>query len=137
MAVFAQQHVGRLHVAMDDAIVMRAVQSLRSLDHKIDCLRHAQALLLLQAVFERPAINILHDDKGDVVHLTEIVNLHNVGMSQLCDGASLTHKTLHKDGIARMIGWQDLDRNISIQVWLIGFKYGCHTASAYTLNDTK
>src|SRR5450759_669151 len=135
MPTLAQQHVRGLHIAMHNAVAVGTIQSLGSLNDKIDGLRGWE--WTAQAILERSAVDILHHDIGDVVLLAKVMNLDNIWVGQLRNRAGLLNKALHKNGVLRVIGGQHFDSDIAIKGTLICFKNGRHSANANTFDNTK
>ena len=61
----------------------------------------------------------------------------DIGVLEFRDGARLLDEALHKYGITRMEGWQDLDRDIAIKRRLIGLEDRRHATRANALDYTK
>ncbi len=87
---------------MDNAVAVRTTQPFCRLDHKVDSLWYSQRTLL-QAILERTTFDVFHDDVGDAILLTKVVNLHDVGMRQLRNGAGLACEAFPKYRITRMV----------------------------------
>src|SRR5947209_1753535 len=62
MTIFTDQHIGRLHITMDDAIAMSAVKSLSRLNDIIDSFWNREESL--KTVLECATIDIFHGNIG-------------------------------------------------------------------------
>src|SRR6266487_2342104 len=98
---------------MDNTVTMCTPQSLGSLDYKIDCFWNGQRTLF-QTIFESPAFDIFHNNKGNVILFSEVMNLDDIWMSQLRYRTCFLSKPFHKNWISCMISRQNLDSNIAI-----------------------
>src|SRR5215471_7643017 len=103
---------------MDNAVTMCASQSFGCLDDKINCFWHTQRALS-QTIFEGPTFDILHNDKGNVILFSEVMNLDNIWMCQFGNRARLLRKPFYKNWIPCMVCRQNLDSNIAIKGRLI------------------
>src|SRR5438876_9247540 len=102
MSIFAKQHISRFHITMDNAMTMGASQSLGSLDYKIDCFWNRQRALF-QTIFESPTFDIFHNNKGNVILFSEVMNLDNIWMSQFRYRTCFLSKPFYKYRISSMI----------------------------------
>src|SRR6266849_5124335 len=136
MSIFSQQHICRLHITMYNAVTMRASQSFGSLDDKINSFRNSQRTLF-QTIFEGSAFDILHNDKGDVLLFSKIMNLDDIWMCQFRNRTRFLSEPFHKNWISRMIRGQNLDSDIAIKGWLIGFKDRGHTTRANVFDNSE
>ena len=121
---------------MDNAVTMCASQSFGSLDDKINCFRNSQRALF-QSIFEGPTFDILHNDKGNVILFSEVMNLDDIRMSQFRNRTCFLSKPFDKNWISCMISRQNLDSNIAIKGRLIGFKDRSHTTRANVFDNSK
>src|SRR6266487_380036 len=135
VSIFAQQHISGLDIAMDDAVFMGALEPLRGLDDELRRLPYGQRLA--QALLKRAAIDILHSDIFNVALLAEVIDVHDIGMSQASDRARLLHKALEEYRILRLLYRQDLERHVALKGRLVCPKDRCHTADPDALDHPK
>ena len=77
-----QEDVLRLDVAMDDALVVRGDEAGQDLDHDVGDLVEGEAALARDAVGERGADELLHDEvRASVLERAEVVDLADVRMT--------------------------------------------------------
>ncbi len=63
----------------------------------------------------------------DAVHLTYIVDRHDMRMFQPCNATRLLAEAGDVAGIVGEVGWENLERNDPIKVGLVGFVDNRHT----------
>ena len=109
-AVFGDEQILRLEVAMNDAFVVRCRQSVSDLDGVIECFanRHRAAL---QQLPQCAALQQLGDQIGCAFKDAELVNREDVGMVECCGGLGFVLEAQQPVGIARNERRQDLDRD--------------------------
>jgi hypothetical protein len=119
-----QHHVARLEVAVDDALAMRGFQGARNLLAVTEDLVHRERAAL-QAMRERLAVQVLHDQEGADVRVLE-----------RRDGARLPTKTLAEPGIGSERRRQHLDGDRPFQAAvarLVNFAHPARTERAHDL----
>ena len=88
-----QHDVARLQVAMDHAAAVRLFQPVADLRPNTEHLLQRQPALA-QALAQRLAFQVFHDEVTDPVLLADVVEVANVGMAQRRNRARLTVKSL-------------------------------------------
>src|SRR5438552_6551430 len=88
-AVGKQEHIGRLDIAMDDALAMRIVERFEYLRHDPHDVGGSKALVGVEGLLELPALDVLHGDIPDARILPEIVDGNDVGMAEPARGLRL------------------------------------------------
>src|SRR5690606_8982520 len=86
------QDIGRLDIAMNNALLMRRLQTTR---HLRDQLQHPTRRWAESCGkrFQRLAIDILHAEKRPPPILAHFMDGHDIGMTQLGSRLGLTNKT--------------------------------------------
>ena len=112
-AVFGDEQVLRLEVAMNDALFVRGRQSMSDLNAVIDCFanRHRAAL---QHLPQRAALQQLGDQVRCAFEDAELVDGKNVGMVESRCRLRLLLKAMQPVGVLRNKGRQDLDRDCPV-----------------------
>ena len=72
------------------------------------------------------AVDQLHDDERPVLVLAEVVHGHDVGMVQRRRGQRLLPEARAEVGIAAVLGAEDLDRDVAIELGVVGAVDGGH-----------
>ena len=86
LAVHQHQHVGRLHVAMDEALAPAVVERHRALEADFEHLRQRQQRIGAAKAPERDAGHMLHHEVGQLfVFGNGVQDLHDIGVVQLPD----------------------------------------------------
>ncbi len=119
LAVLAEHDVGRLEVAMDDAVLVRELDGLTHLDERVEeavereTRRHRRVARaeLGEHVPERPAADALHREVGPAVGLAHLVHRHDGRVLEPGLDATLVHEALRRAADAR--GAEDLDGDVS------------------------
>jgi len=133
-AVGAEQDIGRLDVAMNQAA---AVGKVKGAAHLLDDL---QRLLLTegapgQSIEQGSPLQTLHGDIVNAGLLTHIVDGDDVGVAELGSGAGLALKAGDEFWVGLKMLRQDLERGVSAQRGLEGLVDNGHSAPAKLLND--
>ena len=89
------QDVLRLDIAMHNPFIMGVLKGIADLRHNRQHLARRQ-LGVRQQLPKIGAIDELHDEVIEPIDLSEIIDRDDVGMTQLCQGASFTGKTFFK-----------------------------------------
>jgi hypothetical protein len=127
-ALFVQQDVLRFDVAMDDTFVVGELQRLANLRHDLQRLARGKLPRSLQLP-QVQSVHKLHDEERQSVHLAELVNGHNVGMTQPGQGAGLAVESFGKVRAGDLRG-KNFQRDKAIQFRLACFIDRTHPAFA-------
>ena len=133
-AVGADLDVGRLEIAMDDALLMRRLERLR------DLLRDRQRLVewnraTRDALRQIVALDEFHHEGGDARTFFEPVDGGNVRMIQRREDFGLALKARQSVGISGKRGRQDLDGDLTFQLRVRRPIHLAHTAFADRRGD--
>ena len=85
---------------------------------------------LLDAVLQGAAGHIFHDDIMVIAHYTDIIDIDDIGMRQLCCSLRLPMKLLNKLRIPLKLFMEDLDRYCAIKQYISCLIHVSHTAAA-------
>ena len=129
------EDVGGLHVAVDDALLVRELQPVADLDHERELVLDAGERLLGDELPKLVALEQLHHDEEVAVRFTEIVNGHDVGMAQLGAGLSLAKEPGAELVGVIGLGGDDLQRDQPIQHRVVRLVDAPHAAAADALED--
>lgn len=116
-AVARDHDVVRLEVAVDDARVVRARQSVRDLRHQLDPRGHAAAFAL--PLGERLAVDQLHGQEVHVALVAGVVHRHDGRMIERRRRPRLPDEAGHALGIGGAVPRQDLQRDAASQVRVV------------------
>ena len=134
--VIVRDHdVLRLDVPVDDAVGVRVLQRLADLRGVVQRLRGAEYTVLRHALFERLALDELHDNILRLAAVADIVDRNDIRLREHGDRVRLRLKAVFQLGIRRHLIAQDLDGNIAVQLVAHGLVDDRHTAAADDLQD--
>ena len=109
-----EEHVRRLHVAMDDARDMERVEAGRHLLDQSDRLANRQERTLVEGRRQRPSGHVPTHQVWTTVRRAHAQHGDQVGVADRGDDPALVLEPLSKDGIARGRAAQDLDGDHAI-----------------------
>lgn len=132
-----QDDVRRLDVAMDDAVLVAVLQPGEQPRHDHRHLIRRQRLPRQQPGTERGALDVLHDDVGELFGLAVVVDADDVGTVQPSGGLGLAAETAAERGVLRIlvVQRQRLDRHPAGDGRVPRFVDGPHRAAADTGAD--
>ena len=110
-----EENVGRLDVAMDDAVAVRAFERVGQLGENAMRLVAGKPSVDPQTLGERHAADVAHDEVPDAVDLAEGVERQDPRVRQLRRDARLAPKSFATIGRGGKIGPQHLDRHESFE----------------------
>ena len=117
---------------MDDAGAMRGGEPIAGLHERRDDL--APRVRLLEPRRERRAAHELHDDEDLAVDRADLVDRHDIGMRELGHRLGLAHQP-HAGRRAGVAVAHDLDRDVAIEVGIVGLEHDAHAAGAELADD--
>ena len=89
-----EDHVGGLHVPVEDALPVGVVQGLRHLPHRQQRGLGVHGPLVVHDLQERPARHEVHDDEEVAAVLHDVEHAHDAGMVELRQRAGLVDEAL-------------------------------------------
>ena len=133
-ALFVQQDVFRLDVAMDDALFVGELQRLANHRHNRQRLlrRHfavQQQLAQIQAVYK------FHHQITMSTRFAEVVDSDNVGVIQPRQGLGFACEPFDELPVPVLFLGQDFERDNAVQARLPGLVHHAHAAAAETFKD--
>jgi hypothetical protein len=130
-----EEHVSRLHVAMDDPLLMHVVHRGEDRQRERDGLRCRERPALAHRFFECSATKKLHDEAERSIRLVdEIEYAHDVAMRDRRRDARLAPKALVVK--RRALGCREgLDRDLGLRRLVARDPDVAHAAAADTLNE--
>ena len=93
-AVLVDHDVGRLDVAVNDALFVGIIQCCRGLVQHVEDGLLVRWLIAEQQLFQRRPVHALHRDVGDIGLFAHVVNHHDAGMRQSASRLSLAEQPL-------------------------------------------
>ena len=134
MAAIGNEDIGRLDVAMNDALLVRRVQRFGNVE------RNPQGLVGVQRIAvehleERVALHVLHHDVRTVAVLADFVHRADVGMVQSGSGARLAAKALQRGGVLDHVVRQEFQRHEAAKIEVLGLVNQSHTPTANQFNN--
>ena len=94
VALFADEDVGRLDVAVNDSLPVGEFQRQAAFKRDFDDALDRQQIGDLAKVLQRRAVHILHDDVAVVLRHVGVVDRHDVRMNQLADQGGFVQENL-------------------------------------------
>jgi hypothetical protein len=134
LAPRGDKDVGRLNVAVYDALGVRRIQRIRHLNgqvQKVVKVKRARRDL----VFESRTLQVLHHQEWPALVPVDIVKRADVGMVQGGDGARLSLEALHRGAVSRQRFRQKLHRHRAAQAGIFGLIDDTHPAAAQHGDD--
>ena len=126
----AEQHVGRLDVAMEHAALVEGVQPRPDLPHHLAGLRHGQSLVL-EPIGQRALVGVRHHQVGPVVlQRPRVVHGDDVRGLHLAEEAALLEEALADVGVLGPVLREHLDRNRGVELLVISEPDGREAAGA-------
>jgi hypothetical protein len=122
--------VGRLDVAVDDTLAVRAAQPLQHLQQQR---HHGHRCPLAQNLLQRPPLHQLHDDRRIAVALHEVVDPHDGGVAAAAGGLHLLAEALDERGSGggiQCIGPHHLDSHHPVDQRIMRAEHRPHGAGA-------
>ena len=135
-AVLVEEHVLRLHVAVDDALAVRVVEGVRHPAQDLDRPGQGDAPRLEQ-LRERAARHEPHRHPGDALRAVDVVGVDgdDVRVLEPRDGLGLALEALGETGVVQELPRQDLERHVAVEGRLEGPVDRGHAAPAERLDD--
>ena len=134
LAIRRYDDVGRLHVAVDDALGVGVAERGGQLDADRDHLGRRQPTGL-HHLRQRFAIEIFHDDEGIAVHLADVEDGDDAGMGQRPCRPRLAQEADRIFAVLAELGLQHLDHQRPVDVRIVGAIDVGHRAFADLLLD--
>src|SRR5450759_1056451 len=91
---------------------------------------------VIQIRLERVAFEQFHDHVIKVVLYIKVVDLDNMGMPQCGYRPCFPSKSSQELSVLNKVRTQDLDRNVSVKLRMVGLINLCHATPAQWLQDT-
>jgi len=119
---------------MNDALGMRSLEPLCD----FDCQREQSFVIERPArnqMFERDAVQELHDDERVAIVLADLVDGADIGMIERGRGARFAAKAFEGLLVSRQLVWQEFKGNEAAQFRILGFIDNAHAAATKLLDD--
>ena len=127
LAVRPDEHVARLHIAMEDAVRMRGVKPPADLDHQVDLALDIRGVRALQVLVERFPFEQFHDDEAALV-LPHVVHGDDVRVLPAGPRTRLPVEALARLRIVFEVGHHDLDGDGALHHAVVGAVDDAHRA---------
>jgi hypothetical protein len=123
------EDIGRLDVAVDDAVRMRGVERIGNLDGEIEKLLDRDPLTP-GLIRQHLPIEQFHDEKVLSVALPDVIQRADVRVTQLRDRSGFSLEALASIGRRRNVRRQDFNRHLATQTCVCRFVHLAHSARA-------
>ncbi len=134
VAAGGDEDVGRLDVAMDDALFVRGVERVGDFDAERQQQSERQGLFR-DAVLEGLALQKLHRDEIAAVVLGNVVNRADARMIQRGSGAGFAPETLEGVGIALQFRREEFQGHAAAQIQILSDVDHTHSATTEPVDD--
>ena len=115
VVVRVEQDVRRLEVSVDDALPVRERETVRDLGGLCHRIERRERSAALDALLERPAGKVLHDDERQAIDLADVVHRDDARVGERGERARFLDEHLAEDRIRSRGGIQDLDRDLAVE----------------------
>jgi hypothetical protein len=129
LAVAVEEDVGRLEIAVDDALGVGGVQRLADAGQDLGRFGRGQGAGA-DAPHQRSAAHVAHHQERLAVLLAEIVDRDDRRVLERGDGAGLALEAGAERGIVEQFARQDLDRHFAVEVRVVAEVDGGHAAAS-------
>lgn len=134
-AVFIEQDVRRLDVAVDDPAPVGVAERVADFPHDAEHLIGGQARRCAEPLLERITPHEGHDEEAHPVAGVEVVHPHDVRMIERRTEGGLAAETLATHPAGRDLRGQDLHRDDVAESTVAGSKHGAHAADPGETQD--
>lgn len=128
LALRRDDRIGRLEIAVDDAVLVRVRERVGGLQAVAHRQVHRQRAFA-QPIAQRAAVDIFHGDEGRAVGVTDLVNRADRRMIQRRGTAGLAHELGLGRRVAGGAGYH-LQRDLAVQGSVVGEEHRAHAAAA-------
>ena len=129
LAVFGDEDIRRLDVAMDDALGMRRIERVGNLNSQVEQEVDRQRLAV-DAMLERLPLEKLHREKGAAVVFANVVDRADIRMIEGRSGAGFAPEALQHRQLAADLVRQKLERHKAPQAGVFSLVDHPHPATA-------
>jgi hypothetical protein len=125
LPVVGDKQVGRLDIAVDDALLVRGIQRIGDLDGQL-CQVLGRQRPAQDPLLECATLQQLHGDEVPAVGFVDVVNGANIGVVQRRGGARLALEAFERVLIARKLFRQELQRHLPAELQIFGLVNDTH-----------
>ena len=130
LAVLVEQHVLRLHVAVDEPAAVGEGERPRHLEGHEDRVAHREPAGALEQLLQVLALDVLEDDVLTALVLATVDDRDDVRMAELGNRACLAAEALDVLLVRRELLVEDLDRDDSVEQPVMRVPHGRHSAAS-------
>ncbi len=133
-----EQDVVGLHVAVDDSVLVSVAERIGDLSRDAGRVANREAMLLLEQMSERRAVDAAHHDVQHLVLVApDLVDRDDVRMLELCAGARLAYEPVGERGRWGLAQIQHFHRDVTAGVLFPDAEHGCEPALAEQVPHSK
>src|SRR5262249_36331425 len=130
-----EQEVGRLDVAMDDALLVGVVESTSRLEDDLPGLLGVEGALLIDKFVQIDTFDKLHGEETGAVNLAKLVKSNDIFMLELESGAGLAAKALEHGRLGGHFRRHHLEGNFARVLSIKGAIDSSHAAAGDVGHD--
>jgi len=135
LVVLVEKDVRRLQVRVDDAARVREREPVRDLVGEPHGVGQRERAGALDALLQRRAGDVLHDDERQSIDLTDVVDADDVRMGELRERPRLFDEELSERAVGRRLGVEHLHRDLAAEGGVLREIDLRRSAGAYRLKD--
>ncbi len=129
-AVTVQQHVLRLDVPVDEAVLVGERERTGDVDCNLECFAHFETSFADDELLEVLAVDVLEDDVLAALFLTPVDHRHDARVLELRHGASFALEALDEVVVFVVLLVQDLQRHVALEERVVSPVDAGHAAVA-------
>src|SRR4029077_7747851 len=134
MTALGRKNICRLNIAMHDPLRVRRIERIGNLDAE-----RKQRLQLhrtvADAMFQRHAIEVLHDDERLAVLVTDVVDGADIRMVECRCSSRFTAESLERLPVLRHILRKEFQCDEAVKASVLGLVYDSHASAAELFDD--
>ena len=134
LVAVGDKNVGRLDVAVNDALGVRRLERVRDLDGQLDKHIHLQGVLA-DALLESLPLQQFHGDEIAAVGLPDLIDGADVRVIQGRGGPGLALEALQRRRVFFQLSGQELQSDVPAEVEVFSFVHHTHAAAAKLVQD--
>ncbi len=131
LPVGRDEHVARLHVAVDDAVAVRVRERIGDVGRDPRGLHRRESAVLHEHVAQRVAVDVLHHDERGVVVLAPVVHAHDAGMAEAGRRLRLAAEALDGGGVMGVERREHLHGDGALEQLVARDVHACHPTATH------
>ncbi len=134
-ALFGDEHIARLDVAVDHSVAMRVRQRPGDIGGDFGGPVGVQRSGRAQDRRQGPAVDELHDDEVGTAVLAPVEDGHDVGVRQVGCRLGLAAEAFHERPVHRQLGKEHLESDRAVEQLVVGAIHLGHAAACHQMRE--